>query len=458
MDAESGAQGADKNQTNAEAVEVDRAHVFHSWSAQNHVSLVPVAGGEGAEFWDLEGNRWIDFSSQLVNLNLGHQHPRMVEAIRAQAAELCTIAPTFANTTRSLAAELIVSHAPEGLEKVFFTNGGAEAVENAIRLAKVHTGRHKILSAYRSYHGATAAAIAATGEPRRWGSEPTVSGSVHFFGPYLYRSEFGAVTEAEECERALAHLESVLAMEGPATVAAIILETVVGTNGVLVPPEGYLAGVRELCDRHGILMISDEVMVGFGRLGAWFGVDHWGVRPDLITFAKGVNSGYVPLGGVIISEEVASTFGERPYPGGLTYSGHPLACAAAVESIRIFEDDAIPQRAARLGEEVLRPSLERIAATHPSVGEVRGLGCFFALELVRDPQTREPLVPFNASGADAAPMGEVVAACRRGGVWPFAHFNRLQLAPPLVATEEQLATGLAAIDQALEVADGYVRR
>ncbi|MGI9577611.1 MAG: aminotransferase class III-fold pyridoxal phosphate-dependent enzyme, partial [Microthrixaceae bacterium] len=295
-------------------VAADRAHVFHSWSAQEQLSLVPVAGGEGAEFWDAEGNRWIDFASQLVNLNLGHQHPRMVEAIRRQAGELCTIAPTFANSTRSEAAELIASHAPVGLDKVFFTNGGAEAVENAIRMAKVHTGRHKILSAYRSYHGATAAAIAATGEPRRWASEPTVSGSVHFFGPYLYRSEFGAATEVEECERALAHLESVVAMEGPATIAAIILETVVGTNGVLVPPEGYLAGVRALCDRHGILMISDEVMVGFGRLGEWFGVDHWGVRPDLITFAKGVNSGYVPLGGVLISEDVAATFADRPYP------------------------------------------------------------------------------------------------------------------------------------------------
>ncbi len=438
------------------AVAADRAHVFHSWSAQHLISLVPVAGGEGAEFWDEEGNRWLDFSSQLVNLNLGHQHPRMVEAIRAQAGELCTIAPTFANRTRSLAAQLIASHAPAGLEKVFFTNGGAEAVENAIRMAKVHTGRHKILSAYRSYHGATAAAIAATGEPRRWASEPTVSGSVHFFGPYPYRSEFGSSTHEEECRRALAHLESVVSMEGPGTIAAVILETVVGTNGVLVPPEGYLAGVRALCDRHGILMISDEVMVGFGRLGTWFGVDHWGVRPDLITFAKGVNSGYVPLGGVLISDDVAATFAERPYPGGLTYSGHPLACAAAVESIRIFEDDGICERAARLGEEVLRPRLTEMERKHPSVGEVRGLGCFFAIELVRDPATREGLVPFNAAGADAAPMGEVVAACRERGVWPFAHFNRLQIAPPLIITDEQLHRGLDAVDEALAVADRHV--
>ncbi|MCP4435539.1 MAG: aspartate aminotransferase family protein [Actinomycetia bacterium] len=442
--------------SNAEATAADKRSVFHSWSAQDLISPLPVAGGEGVRFWDEDGNTYLDFSSQLVNLNLGHQHPRMVEAIREQAGVLCTIAPTFANATRSEAAELIISHAPAGLEKVFFTNGGAEAVENALRMAKIHTGRHKVLSAYRSYHGATAGAIASTGEPRRWGSEPTVPGAVHFFGPYQYRSEFGSSTEAEERERALEHLGSVVAMEGPHTIAAIILETVVGTNGVLVPPEGYLAGVRELCDRHGILMISDEVMVGFGRLGTWFGVDHWGVRPDLITFAKGVNSGYVPLGGVLISADVAATFGELPYPGGLTYSGHPLACAAAVESIRVFEDDDICGRVARLGEQVFRPRLRQIADRHPSVGETRGLGCFFAIELVRDPGTREPLVPFNASGDEAAPMNAVLAACRERGVWPFAHFNRLQLAPPLVISEDDLVAGLDAIDEALEVADAYV--
>ncbi len=350
---------------------------------------------------------------------------------------------------------LITSHAPQGLDKVFFTNGGAEAIENAIRMAKLHTGRPKLLSAYRSYHGATAAAIAATGEPRRWATEPTVVGSVHFFGPYLYRSAFGARTEEEEGARALEHLESVIAMEGPSTIAAVILETVVGTNGVLVPPEGYLAGVRELCDRHGILMVSDEVMVGFGRLGEWFGVDHWGVRPDLITFAKGVNSGYVPLGGVLISDEVAATFARRPYPGGLTYSGHPLACATAIESIRIFEDEDICGRSTRLGEEIIRPRLEQMAESHPSVGEIRGLGCFFAIELVRNQETREALVPFNASGVDAEPMNEVIASCKQGGVWPFAHFNGLHVAPPLVIEEDQLHRGLDAIDAALLVADGH---
>lgn len=441
--------------TNAEATAADRAHVFHSWSAQDLIAPVPIAGGEGAVFWDDDGNRYVDFCSQLVNLNLGHQHPRMVEAIKAQADKLCTVAPVFANDARSEAARLICSHAPEGMEKVFFTNGGAEAVENAIRMAKLHTGRHKVLSAYRSYHGATAAAIAATGDPRRWRNEPTVSGSVHFFGPYLYRTAFGAGSPAEECERALAHLEVVVELEGPGTIAAIIMETVVGTNGVLVPPDGYLAGVREICDRYGIAMIADEVMVGFGRVGEWFAVDRWDVVPDLITFAKGVNSGYVPLGGVILSEAIADSFAEVPYPGGLTYSGHPLACASAVASIRIFEDDDIVGRTARLGEEVIRPALADMADRHPSVGEVRGLGFFFAIELVRDGSTREPLVPFNASGPDAAPMNEVMAACRARGVWPFVHFNRLQVAPPLVATTDELRAGLVAIDDALAVADAY---
>jgi taurine--2-oxoglutarate transaminase len=443
------------NTSNAASTAADRAHVFHSWSAQAQISPVPIAGGEGAWFWDHDGNRYLDFASQLVNLNLGHQHPRMVQAIKDQADQLCMVAPVFANDARSAAAAKIAEHAPGALNKVFFTNGGAEANENAVRMARLHTGRHKVLSAYRSYHGATATAIALTGEPRRWASEAGATGIVHFFGPYTYRSSFHSEDDAQECERALAHLESVVAMEGPGTIAAIVLESIVGTNGVLIPPDGYLAGVRELCDRHGIVMICDEVMVGFGRTGTWFAVDHWDIEPDLITFAKGVNSGYVPLGGVIISDEIAATFDDRPYPGGLTYSGHPLACASALASMEIFEDDQIPQRALDVGERVIRPELEKFAARHPSIGEVRGRGCFFAIELVRDRTTREPLVPFNAAGEAAAPMQQVMVAAKAGGVWPFAHFNRLHVAPPLITSDEDLLTGLAAIDAALEVADSF---
>ncbi|TQM10882.1 aspartate aminotransferase family protein [Pseudonocardia kunmingensis] len=433
----------------------DRAHVFHSWSAQAQIDPMPIERAEGSYFWDDEGRRYLDFSSQLVNVNIGYQHPRLVAAITEQAAKLCTVAPGFANDARSEAARLIAEVAPGDLDKVFFTNGGAEANENALRMARVHTGRHKVLAAYRSYHGATAGAIAVTGDPRRWASEPGVSGVVRYWGPYAYRSAFHAADEHEEGARALAHLRDTLVVEGPHTVAAIILETVVGTNGVLVPPPGYLAGVRALCDEFGIVMIVDEVMSGFGRCGEWFAVDHWDVVPDLITFAKGVNSGYVPLGGVVISRAIAATFDDRPYPGGLTYSGHPLACASAVASIGVFRDEGILEHARALGRDVIGPELRALARRHPSVGEVRGLGVMWALELVRDRKTREPLVPFNATGAAAAPMAEFAAACKQGGLWPFTHFNRTHVVPPCTTTPEEVREGVAVLDAALDVVDRY---
>ncbi|GAA4256128.1 aspartate aminotransferase family protein [Dactylosporangium darangshiense] len=433
----------------------DRAHVFHSWSAQRSLDPVVVAGGEGATFWDESGRRYLDFASQLVNLNLGHQHPRVVAAIQEQAAALCTIAPTFGNAARSEAARLITEVAPGDLSHVFFTNGGTEANEHAVRMARATTGRHKILAAYRSYHGATTGSITLTGDPRRWANEPAMPGVVRFFGPYPYRSPFHADSEEQETERALAHLEEVFTLEGPQTIAAVILESVVGTNGILVPPPGYLAGVRDLCDRHGALLIADEVMSGFGRCGEWFAVDRWSVVPDLITFAKGVNSGYVPLGGVILGPRVYETFAERPFPGGLTYSGHPLACAAAVATIEVMREESIPERVRDLGERVVRPRLEKLRERHPSVGEVRGLGLFWAIELVRDRDTREMLVPYNASGPAAAPMAEVIAGCKSRGVWPFTHFNRVHVVPPLVITEDELLQGIDAIDDALDAADAH---
>ncbi|MDF9875741.1 aspartate aminotransferase family protein [Cellulosimicrobium cellulans] len=442
----------------------DDRYVFHSWSAQGAIDPLPVAGGEGAWFWDEDGNRYLDFASQLVNLNLGHQHPRLVAALQAQAGRLATVGPTFANDVRGELARLVAERAPgartggatgdERRWRVFFTNGGADAVENAVRLARLHTGRAKVLSAYRSYHGNTTTAISLTGDPRRWPNEVSPDPHVrHFLGPYAYRSAFGAHDDAEEGMRALDHLREVVQLEGPGTIAAILLETIVGTNGVLIPPDGYLAGVRTLCDEHGILLVTDEVMVGFGRVGEWFAVDRWGVVPDLVTFAKGVNSGYVPLGGVVIGEHVARTFDDRVFPGGLTYSGHPLACAVGVETVRTFEDDRILERVRTLGADVIGPRLREIAARHPSVGEVRGLGFFWAVELVRDQETREPLVPFNASGPAAAPMTAVVDAVKERGVWPFVHFNRLHVAPPLVTSADDLERGLAAIDAALDVAD-----
>ncbi|MFI1092132.1 aspartate aminotransferase family protein [Streptomyces sp. NPDC020917] len=442
-------------ETGAAVKAADRAHVFHSWSAQEVIDPLAVAGAEGSYFWDYDGNRYLDFSSQLVNTNIGHQHPRVVEAIQRQAARLATFAPAFAIDVRSEAARLIAELTPGDLDKIFFTNGGAEAVENAVRMARLHTGRPKVLSAYRSYHGATSAAINLTGDPRRWASDTASAGVVHFWGPYLYRSQFHSADEAQECQRALEHLEQLIAFEGPQSIAAIILETVVGTAGVLIPPDGYLAGVRELCDRYGIVFILDEVMAGFGRTGRWFAADHWDAVPDLMTFAKGVNSGYVPLGGVAISERIAATFATRPYPGGLTYSGHPLACASAVATIHAMRDEKIVENAAHIGETVLGPGLRDLAERHPSVGEVRGLGVFWALDLVRDKITREPLVPYNAAGADNAPMAEFAAACKRSGLWPFVNMNRTHVVPPCTISVAEAKEGLALLDEALSVADRH---
>ena len=442
--------------TGTQTHELDRDHVFHSWSAQAQIDPLPIASAEGVRFTDHEGREFLDFSSQLVNVNIGYQHPRLVAAIQEQAGRMATLAPGFANDMRSEAARMLAERAPGNLDHVFFTNGGAEANENAIRMARLHTGRHKVLSAYRSYHGATAGAIALTGDPRRWASEPGMPGVVRYWGPYLYRSAFYATTEVEECERALQHLRDVIAVEGPGTVAAIILETVVGTNGILVPPDGYLAGVREICDEHGIVMIADEVMAGFARCGEWFAIQRWGVTPDLITFAKGVNSGYVPLGGVLVSQAIRDTFADRPYPGGLTYQGHPLACASAVASMRIFEDEGVIAHSKRVGEEVIGPGLAEIAEKHRSVGEVRGMATFWAVELVKDRETREPLVPYNASGEAAAPMAAFAAACKERGLWPFVHFNRTHVVPPCVISDDDAREGLAILDEALTVADDYV--
>jgi taurine--2-oxoglutarate transaminase len=434
----------------------DRAHVFHSWSAQGALTPTVVAGAQGSWFWDEAGKRYLDFASQLVNVNIGHQHPKLVAAIKAQADKLCTIAPFHANEARSEAARLISEVAGGDLEMVFFTNGGAEATENAVRMARAHTGRLKVLTTYRSYHGATNGAITLTGEPRRWPNEPGMPGVVKFWGPYPYRSPFHSSSEPEESQRALEHLEQVITMEGPSFVAAIVLETVVGTNGILVPPAGYLAGVRELCDRYGIVMILDEVMAGFGRCGEWFAFQHWNVQPDLVCFAKGVNSGYLPLGGVVISRRIADTFRDRPFAGGLTYSGHPLACASAVASINIFREEGIIEHARSLGTDVIGPGLADLAAKHPSIGDVRGLGVFWAIELVRNRETREPLVAFNAGGADNAPMAELVAACKQRGLWPFNHFNRLHVVPPCTTSADDVRLGLSILDEVLTLADARV--
>ena len=428
-----------------EVFDLDRAHVFHSWSAQGQISPMPVAGGEGSYFWDYEGNKYLDFSCQLVFTNIGFQHPKVVKAIQDQAAKLATIAPQHANDARAEAAKLITERAASHMHKVFFTNGGADAVENAVRMARIHTGKHKVLSFYRSYHGNTTTAVTATGDPRRWPNEHA-SGHVHFFGPYLYRTAFWAKDEAEETKRALEHLEQVIIFEGASTIAAILIESVVGTAGVLMPPAGYLEGVRALCDKYGIKWIADEVMCGFGRTGKWFAYQHSSVEPDLIVFAKGVNSGYVPLGGVIISDEIAATFNDRVFPGGLTYSGHPLATAAAVATINTMEEEGIVQNAAKIGEEVIKPLLEELMAKHKLIGEIRGVGVFWAIELVKDRATHEPLAPY---GGSSPAMGELMAACKKAGMIPFMNFNRIHICPPCNVSEAEVREGFAILDAAL---------
>ncbi|MEF3404585.1 aspartate aminotransferase family protein [Agromyces sp. CCNWLW203] len=425
------------------ARELDREHVFHSWSAQASASNLVIASGRGSRVWDHAGREYLDFSSQLVNVNIGHQHPSVVQAIREQAELLTTVAPSTVNLARGEAAKRIVGHAPSGFRKVFFTNGGADANENAIRMARLHTGRDKVLSTYRSYHGNTGAAIVSTGDWRRIPNE-FARGHVHFFGPYLYRSEFWAETPEQECERALQHLRRVIEAEGPSSIAAVLLETIPGTAGILVPPPGYLAGVRELCDRHGILLILDEVMAGFGRTGRWFAFDGHDVRPDLITFAKGVNSGYVPVGGVIISDPIAATFDERVFPGGLTYSGHPLAMASIVAALDAMASEGIVDHAREIGETVIGPALAELAERHAAIGEVRGEGVFWAIELVADPATREPL--------SAAAMGRLKSALLERGLLPFVQDNRIHVVPPCVVTADEVADAMAIYDDVLRTA------
>ncbi|HSF26678.1 MAG TPA: aspartate aminotransferase family protein [Actinomycetes bacterium] len=432
---------------------LDDSFVFHPWAAQGPRGALAIERGEGSYVWDVQGNRYLDFTGQLVFTNIGFSHPKVVAAIQEQAARLATLSPGYATEVRGEAARMIVELAGPSYSKVFFTNAGTEAVEHAVRMARQHTGRPKLLSAYRSYHGATSTSIALTGEPRRWANDAGTAGVAHFFGPYLYRSAFHATTEAEECQRALEHLEQVVALEGPSTIAAIVLESVVGSAGLLPPPAGYLRGVREICDRHGIVFIADEVMAGFGRTGRWFAFQHDDVVPDLITFAKGVNSGYVPLGGVIVAEPIVETFRSRPYPGGLTYSGHPLACAAAVATMTAMAEEGIVENAARIGADVLGPGLRGLAEKHPSVGEVRGRGVFWGVELVRDRASREPLVPYAARGAAAAPMAAIAKACRERGVLAMVAGNRIHVVPPCNVTDAEVREGLAAIDAALEGAD-----
>jgi taurine--2-oxoglutarate transaminase len=423
----------------------DRKYVFHSWSAQGAISPIPFASGSGSRFWDHAGKVYLDFSSQLVFTNIGHQHPKVIKAIQEQAEVLTTIAPQHANDARNEAAQRIVELAGDTFAKVFFTTAGADAVENAIRMARMHTHKHKILSTYRSYHGNTGASINATGDPRRFPNE-FAFGHVHFWGPYLYRTAFWATTEEEECQRALEHLEQTIIFEGPNTIAAILIESVPGTAGVLMPPKGYLEGIRALCDKYKILWIADEVMAGFGRTGKWFAYQHSAVVPDLITFAKGVTSGYIPLGGVVISDPVSKTFDERVFAGGMTYMGHPLACATAVATIDVMKEEKMLENATMIGETILGPGLKELAKKHKIIGDIRGTGVFWGIDMVSDRATHAPLAPY---GASSPAMNELVAACKNHGLMPFNNFNRIHLCPPCNISVEDAKLGLEMFDKAL---------
>ncbi len=438
-----------------EILPLSRRHVFWTWSAQAEVNPIVVKRAEGVYFWDAAGKRYLDFNSMTMCVNIGHGNKAVIAAIQEQLERLPYAAPGMATDIRARAAQLIAAHTPAAaLEKVLFTLGGADANENAIKLARAYTGRHKILTRYRSYHGATAGAMALTGDPRRWAWEPNLMpGVVHFLDPYRYRSTFHrrqpTLSETEFTADYLAHLEEIIQYEGPETIAAILLETVTGTNGVIIPPEGYLQGVRALCDKYGILMIADEVMSGFGRTGKWFAVDHWQVVPDMITMAKGLTSAYAPLGAVAMKPEIAARFDHEVYQGGLTYTAHPVSLAAAIANIQVMEKEGIVEHAARMGA-VLKEGLQALQEKHPSIGEVRAIGLFGILELVKDRETRESLSPWNQTNA---PMKALRAYCREHGLFLYTHWHTVLIIPPLIITPAQLQEGLDVLDAALEITD-----
>jgi taurine--2-oxoglutarate transaminase len=434
--------------TGEEIVALTRRHTIFEWSPQSKVDPIPVAGAKGSWFWTPEGKRFLDFNSQLMCTNVGHGEERVIRAIQEQAARLPYANPFMATEPRARLGAKLAELTPGDIDTFFFTNGGAEANENAIRIARTFTGRHKVLVRYRSYHGATAGALTLTGDPRRWASEPGIPGVVRAPDFHKYGRR-----DPEPVDVALRELEDVIRYEGGHTIAAFIVETVVGTNGILIPPDGYMQGVREICDRNGILLIADEVMSGFGRTGRWFAIDHWGVVPDLISMAKGLTSAYVPLGAVGMRPQIAARYRDQPFPGGLTYNSHPLACAAALATIAVYEEDGIIERARRTGE-VMRALMKEMEAKHPSVGATRSIGLFGIFELVRDRKTYEPLAPYNGTSEEMAALGRHF---REAGLYTFVRWNTFFTNPPLTISEDELRQGFAIIDKGLEITDRAVR-
>jgi taurine--2-oxoglutarate transaminase len=438
-----------------EILSLSKEHVFWTWSAQAKVNPLAVKRAEGVYFWDTQGRRYLDFNSMTMCVNIGHGDKRVIEAMVNQARELPYAAPGMATRIRAIASKMVAEITPAGaLTKVLFTLGGADANENAIKLARGYTGRFKVLTRYRSYHGATAGAMALTGDPRRLAWEPgLMPGVVHFLDPYRYRSTFHRtnpdISEAEFCQDYLNHLEEVIRYEGPGTIAALLIESVTGTNGIIIPPAGYMQGVRLLCDRYGICMIADEVMSGFGRTGKWFAVDHWGVIPDIITMAKGLTSAYAPLGAVAMKPEIAAAFDEHVFESGLTYTSHPVSLAAAVANIQVLKDDRIVEHSAEMGP-VLHELLTDLGENHPSVGDARNIGLFGIIELVKDRKTKEPMAPWNGSSPEMVAFRKY---CMEHGLYLYTHWHTVLIIPPLIITEEQLRAGFAVLDKALEISD-----
>ena len=441
-----------QNKMNAEQIIRDsKEYTFFSWAVQSEVNPIPMERAEGVYFWDADGKRYLDFSSQLMNVNLGHQHPSVIRAIKDQAEALCYSHPGMATEPRARLGKLLSEVTPGDLNKTFFCLGGAEANENAIKMARLFTGRHKILAQYISYHGATHGAIAMTGDNRRWAVEPTMPGVVHVLNPFCYRCPFGWTKDT--CHReCISHIEEVIQYEGPDQISAIFMEGVVGSNGIIVPPDDYWPRIREICDKYGILLISDEVMSGFGRTGKWFAVNNWDVNPDMITFAKGVTSGYAPLGGVIVSDQIAKHFDNNKLWCGLTYSAHPLSCAAGVAAVQVYQEDGLIENAAKVGK-YLGKRLEEIKEKHPSVGDVRQIGLFSVVELVKDKSSKEPMATRNAKGRDLKTMNQIGSYLRENGLFTFIKANMIFIVPPLCITEEQIDEGLKIIGGALAISD-----
>lgn len=441
-----------------EILPLSKEHVFYTWSAQARVNPIPVKRAKGVYFWDTSDKRYLDFNSMTMCVNVGHGEGRIIQAMQEQVAELPYAAPGMTTRIRALASKTVADITPhQALTKVLFTLGGADANENAIKLARGYTGRYKILTRYRSYHGATMGAMAATGDPRRQTWEPlTMPGVVHFLDPYRYRSTFHRtnpdIPEAEFAQDYLNHLEEIIRYEGPETIAAILMESVTGTNGIIIPPEGYMQGVRALCDKYGIVMIADEVMSGFGRTGKWFAVEHWNVVPDIMTMAKGLTSAYAPLGAVAMRSEIAAAFDEHVFQSGLTYTSHPVSLAAAVANIEVMRQDKIVEHAAAMGP-VLKRMLFDLGEGHPSVGEVRNIGLFGVLELVKDRKTKEPMAPWNGSSPEMAALKKF---CLDNGLFLYTHWHTVLIIPPLIITEAQLKEGMEILDKALELTDKVV--